>query len=54
MASGIFPAGVVMEPWIALGEKLGCTAVCEDHYIAAENATDNLAPERMGNTSDYA
>ena len=31
-----------MEPWIALGEKLGCKAVCEGHYLGAENASDDM------------
>jgi len=32
----------VMEPWIALGEKLGCKALCEGHYLGAENASDDM------------
>jgi NitT/TauT family transport system substrate-binding protein len=42
MWNGEVDACVVMEPWIALGEKLGCKAVCEGHYLGAENASDDM------------
>ena len=41
---GEVAAAAVMEPWIALGEKIGCRAVCEGHYLRAENASDDMAP----------
>jgi hypothetical protein len=31
-----------MEPWIALAEKLDCKALCEGHYLGAENASDDM------------
>jgi hypothetical protein len=31
-----------MEPWIALGEKLGCNILCEGHYLGADNASDDM------------
>ena len=45
MMRGEVAAAVVMEPWIALGEKVGCRAVCEGHYIGAENASDDMDAE---------
>lgn len=45
MMSGAAAAAVVMEPWIALGEKLGCKTVAEGHYLGAENASDDMDPE---------
>ena len=45
MLSGEVAAAAVMEPWIALGEKLGCKAVCEGHYLGAESASDDMDPE---------
>lgn len=42
MWRGEVDACVVMEPWIALGEKLGCKTLCEGHYLGAENASDNM------------
>ena len=42
MWRGEVDACVVMEPWIALGEKLGCKALCEGHYLGAENASDDM------------
>ena len=38
-------AAAVMEPYIALAEKLGCRAVCEGHYLGAENASDDMDEE---------
>ncbi len=45
MWNGDVDACVVMEPWIALGEKLGCKALCEGHYLGAENASDDMDEE---------
>ena len=45
MMNGDVEAAAVMEPWIALGEKLGCRAVCEGHYLGAESASDDMDPE---------
>ena len=45
MMRGEVTAAAVMEPWIALGEKLGCRAVCEGHYLGAENASDDMDAE---------
>ena len=42
MWNGEVDACAVMEPWIALGEKLGCKALCEGHYLGAENASDDM------------
>jgi NitT/TauT family transport system substrate-binding protein len=42
MWNGEVDACVVMEPWIALGEKLGCKVLCEGHYLGAENASDDM------------
>lgn len=42
MWKGDVDACLVMEPWIALGEKLGCKALCEGHYLGAENASDDM------------
>jgi len=42
MWNGEVDACVVMEPWIALGEKLGCKTLCEGHYLGAENASDDM------------
>jgi NitT/TauT family transport system substrate-binding protein len=42
MWHGEVDACLVMEPWIALGEKLGCKALCEGHYLGAENASDDM------------
>jgi NitT/TauT family transport system substrate-binding protein len=42
MWNGEVDACVVMEPWIALGEKLGCKILCEGHYLGAENASDDM------------
>ena len=59
MLSGEVAAAAVMEPWIALGEKLGCKAVCEGHYLGAESASDDMDPETfaainraVGNAAD--
>ena len=38
-------AAMLMEPWIGLAEKLGCRAVCEGHYLGAENASDDMDTE---------
>lgn len=45
MWNGEVDACAVMEPWIALGEKLGCKVLCEGHYLGAENASDDMDPE---------
>ncbi len=45
MMNGDVEAAAVMEPWIALGEKLRCRAVCEGHYLGAESASDDMDPE---------
>lgn len=42
MWHGAVDARAVMEPWIALGEKLGCKTLCEGHYLGAENASDDM------------
>jgi NitT/TauT family transport system substrate-binding protein len=42
MWTGEVDACAVMEPWIALGEKLGCKTLCEGHYLGAENASDDM------------
>ena len=42
MMSGEVDAAMLMEPWISLAEKNGCRAVCEGHYLGAENASDNM------------
>ena len=42
MMSGEVDAAMLMEPWISLAEKTGCRAVCEGHYLGAENASDNM------------
>ena len=42
MWRGEVDACLVMEPWIALAEKLGCKALCEGHYLGAENASDDM------------
>ena len=34
-----------MEPWITLGEKLGCKILAEGHYLGAENASDDMEEE---------
>ena len=45
MLNGEVAAAVVMEPWIALGEKLGCKTVAEGHYLGAENASEDMDEE---------
>ena len=45
MMNGEGEAAAVMEPWITLAEKLGCRAVCEGHYLGAENASDSMDEE---------
>ena len=45
MMNGDVAAAALMEPWITLAEKLGCKAVCEGHYLGAENASDNMDAE---------
>ena len=45
MMNGEADACVVMEPWISLGEKLGCKSLAEGHYLGAENASDDMDPE---------
>ena len=45
MMNGDVEAAAVMEPWITLAEKLGCRAVCEGHYLGAENASDSMDEE---------
>ena len=45
MMNGEVAAAALMEPWITLAEKLGCKAVCEGHYLGAENASDNMDAE---------
>ena len=45
MMNGEVEAAAVMEPWITLAEKLGCRAVCEGHYLGAENASDGMDEE---------
>ncbi len=45
MMSGEVDAAMLMEPWISLAEKNGCRAVCEGHYLGAENASDNMDEE---------
>ncbi len=42
LLNGEVDAAALMEPWITLAEKLGCRAVCEGHYLGAENASDNM------------
>ena len=45
MMNGEVEAAALMEPWITLAEKLGCRAVCEGHYLGAENASDSMDEE---------
>ena len=45
MWNGEVDAAAVMEPWIALAEKLGCKVLCEGHYLGAENASDDMDGE---------
>ena len=45
MLNGEVAAAVVMEPWITLGEKLGCKTVAEGHYLGAENASEDMDEE---------
>jgi len=45
LMNGEVAAAVLMEPYIALAEKLGCRAVCEGHYLGAENASDDMDAE---------
>lgn len=45
MMDGQVVAAAVMEPWIALADKLGCKVLCEGHYLGAENASDNMDAE---------
>ena len=45
MMNGQVAAATIMEPWITLAEKLGCRAVCEGHYLGAENASDSMDEE---------
>ena len=45
MLSGEADACVVMEPWISLGEKIGCKSLAEGHYLGAENASEDMDPE---------
>ena len=42
---GEVDAAALMEPWITLAEKIGCRAVCEGHYLGAENASDDMDSE---------
>ena len=42
LMNGEVAAAALMEPWITLAEKVGCRAVCEGHYLGAENASDNM------------
>ena len=45
MMNGEVDAAALMEPWITLAEKIGCRAVCEGHYLGAENASDDMDSE---------
>ena len=45
LMNGEVEAAALMEPWITLAEKLGCRAVCEGHYLGAENASDSMDEE---------
>jgi len=45
MLNGEVDACVVMEPWITLGEKIGCKSLAEGHYLGAENASDEMDEE---------
>jgi NitT/TauT family transport system substrate-binding protein len=45
LMNGEVAAAALMEPWITLAEKIGCRAVCEGHYLGAENASDNMDAE---------
>ena len=45
LMNGEVEAAALMEPYIALAEKLGCRAVCEGHYLGAENASNNMDHE---------
>ena len=45
LMNGEVTAAVLLEPYIALAEKLGCRAVCEGHYLGAENASDDMDAE---------
>ena len=45
MMNGEVDAAALMEPWITLSEKIGCRAVCEGHYLGAENASDDMDAE---------
>ena len=45
LMAGEVAAAMLMEPWITLAEKLGCRAVCEGHYLGAENASDSMEEE---------
>ena len=42
MWNGEVDACAVMEPWIALGEKLGAKPSVRGHYLGAENASDDI------------
>ena len=45
MMNGEVDAAVVMEPWITLGDKIGCKFLAEGHYLGAENASDDMDEE---------
>ena len=51
MLNGEVEAAALMEPWITLAEKLGCRAVCEGHYLGAENASDSMDQETFSSIS---
>lgn len=45
LMDGTVAAATLMEPWIAVAEKLGCKLICEAHYVGAEIASPDMDPE---------
>jgi len=45
--SGEVPAAVIMEPYVALAEKLGANVLTEGYFVATDVARDDLPPEDL-------
>ena len=46
--TGEVAAGLVMEPYIALADQLGCKFLCEGFFVATDVAQDELDAETLG------
>ncbi len=48
MWNGQVAGCLLMEPFIALAEKLGCKTLCEGHYLGLQSVAEDLDAETFG------